>query len=69
MRTPLFYDNVKIEGPRKKILEINQGENGNFLDKRDLKNLDNLFNALEKKENYHKTKIDENMCTLLTKLI
>ena len=40
MRTILAYDTIKIEGPKKKILEFNAA--GNFLDAKELKVFDSL---------------------------
>ena len=57
MRTPLYYDTVKIDGAKKKILEFN--EKDKFMDEKDLKNFEGLCSALENKDKYHSTKITE----------
>ena len=67
MRNLLNYDAVKIEGPKKKILEFNQELN--VMDEKELKQFENLCACLESKEKFFKTKIDEYGFKLLDKLI
>jgi hypothetical protein len=67
MRTSLFYDTVKIEGPKKKILEFNATHN--FMDAKELKVFESLCGVLENKDKYYNTKINDYMSQLLTKLI
>lgn len=67
MRTILFYDTVKVDGPKKKILEFNEA--ANFLDAKELKVLDSLCTTLESKDKYYMTKINDYMSELLDKLI
>jgi phospholipase A-2-activating protein len=67
MRTSLFYDAVKIEGPKKKILEFN--ETDKFMDDKDLKHFNTLCEVLSNKDMFYKTKIDEYHQALLTKLL
>lgn len=57
MRTSLFYDAVKIDGPKKKILEFNANEN--FMDEKELKIFEGLCSAIENKDKYHLTKIGD----------
>jgi len=57
MRTHLFYEAVKIDGPKKKILEFNEKEK--FMDDKELKHFEGLCAALENKDKYHLTKIAE----------
>jgi hypothetical protein len=47
MRQPLFYDAVKVDGPKKKILEFNATDN--FMDEKELKHFETLCNALADK--------------------
>jgi hypothetical protein len=47
MRTMLFYDACKIEGPKKKILEFNATHN--FMNEKELKVFETLCTALEDK--------------------
>ena len=67
MRTTLFYDAVKVDGPKKKILEFNTASA--FMDAKELKVFDALCLTLENKDNYYKTKINDYMSELLDKLI
>ena len=53
----LYYDAVKIEGPKKKILEFNA--TNNFMNEKDLKVFEGLCTALEDKNKYHLTKIND----------
>jgi hypothetical protein len=57
MRTYLHYDAVKIDGPKKKIMEFNDQEK--FMFANDIKVFDGLCAALENKDKYHLTKIGE----------
>jgi len=57
MRTTLFYDAVKIEGPKKKILEFNATHN--FMNEKELKVFDSLITVLEDKNKYYLTKIND----------
>jgi hypothetical protein len=57
MRTSLFYDTVKIDGPKKKILEFNEKEA--FMDEKEVKIFEKLCSALENKDKYHATKIED----------
>ena len=51
MRTSLFYDAVKIEGPKKKILEFNGTHK--FMDDKELKVFEQLTVVLENKDKYY----------------
>lgn len=57
MRTCLFYDAVKIDGPKKKILEFNATHN--FMNEKDLKVFESLITVLEDKNKYYNTKIND----------
>jgi len=57
MRTYLYYDAVKIDGPKKKILEFN--ETDKFMDDKDLKVFEGLCEALKDKDNFYNTKITD----------
>lgn len=67
MRTPLYYDTVKIDGAKKKILEFNETEK--FMDDKELRHFEALCSALENKTNYHMTKIVDYGNVLMAKLI
>jgi hypothetical protein len=67
MRTPLFYDTVKIDGAKKKILEFNETEK--FMDEKELKHFEVLCTAIESKDKYHMTKIVDYGSVLMAKLI
>lgn len=67
MRVFLFYDAIKIEGPKKKILEFNGTHN--FMNEKDLKVFEGLCTVLEDKNKYHTTKINDYQSQLLDKLI
>ena len=53
MRTTLYYDTVKIDGPKKKILEFNASDN--FLDAKELKVFEGLCVVLADKSIYYQT--------------
>jgi hypothetical protein len=55
MRTYLYYDAVKIDGPKKKILEFN--ETDKFMDDKDLKVFNGLCEVLGNKDKYFTTDI------------
>jgi len=57
MRVFLFYDAVKLDGPKKKILEFNGTHN--FMNEKDLKVFEGLCTVLEDKNKYHITKIND----------
>jgi len=67
MRTYLYYDAVKIDGPKKKILEFN--ETDKFMDDKDLKVFEGLCEALKDKDNFYNTKITDYQQQLMAKLI
>jgi len=67
MRTILTYDTVKIDGPKKKILEFN-GQQA-FMDEKELKYFDGLCEVLADKSKYWSTKVSDYQEKLLTKLI
>jgi len=67
MRTSLFYDAVKIDGPKKKILEFN--ETDKFMDDKELKHFESLCVVLSNKDMFNKTKIDDYHSALLGKLL
>lgn len=67
MRTSLFYDAVKIDGPKKKILEFNATMN--FIEEKELKHFESLCEVLSNKDNFFKTKISDYHNGILTKLI
>lgn len=67
MRTALFYDAVKVDGPKKKILEFN--ETDKFLDANELRHFESLCEVLSNKDNFFKTKISDYHSQVLTKLI
>lgn len=66
MRTWLNYDAVKVDGPKKKILEFNSELN--ILDAKELKTFELLCSTLSDKGNFYKTKIDDNQSKLLDRL-
>jgi len=57
MRTCLFYDAVKIDGPKKKILEFNATHN--FMTEKELKVFESLITVLEDKNKFYLTKIND----------
>jgi len=57
MRQILMYDAIKIEGPKKKILEFN--ESLKFLDEKQLKFFDKLCDGIGSKDKYHSSKVEE----------
>lgn len=63
----LFYDTVKVDGPKKKILEFN--ESSQSMDAKELKHFEALCEKLANKDKYYLTKIDDYQSQLLTKLI
>lgn len=67
MRQPLFYDAVKVDGPKKKILEFNATDN--FMDEKELKHFETLCNALADKNQFYTTKLNDYHNALMTKLI
>lgn len=67
MRTTLYYDTIKIDGPKKKILEFNASDN--FLEPKELKVFEALCIVLSDRSVYYKTKINDYMSELLDKLI
>lgn len=67
MRSFLFYDAVKVDGPKKKILEFNAADS--FMDEKELKHFEALCLALQDKNNYFKTSVGKDQLALLDKLI
>lgn len=67
MRTHLYYEAVKIDGPKNKILEFN-GQDA-FMDEKELKHFETLCQVLSDKNKYYNTKINEYHEALLSKLI
>lgn len=67
MRTYLYYDAVKIDGPKKKILEFN--ETDKFMDEKELKIFEGLCEALCNKEKFYHTKIGDYQDKLMVKLL
>ena len=67
MRVLLFYESVKIEGPKKKILEFNEA--GKFFDDKELKQFEQLCLALQAKEKFHDTKVNDYGSKILDKII
>jgi hypothetical protein len=57
MRTYLYYDAVKIDGPKKKILEFN--ETDKFMDEKDLKVFNTLCDVLSDKAKFYNTEISD----------
>lgn len=66
MRTLLFYDAAKIDGPKKKLLEFNATDS--FMDDKELKVFESLCEALSDKDAYWKTKFTEYHSALMRKL-
>lgn len=67
MRTILLYESVKIEGPKKKILEFNTASN--FFDDKEVKWFEGLCGVLQSKEKFYDTKITEYHQKVLDKII
>jgi len=67
MRTYLYYDAVKIDGPKKKILEFN--ETDKFMDDKDLKVFNGLCEVLGNKDKYFTTDISDYQDKLMEKLL
>ena len=68
MRQFLWYEAVKIDGPKKKILEFNATDK--FMDDKELKVFESLCEVFAKgKDGYHLTKINEYHSQLLNKLL
>ena len=67
MRSSLFYDAVKIDGPKKKILEFNS--ESAFFDEKELKHFEALCQALSNKDKFYDTKINEYSQKILDKII
>lgn len=57
MRQMQFFEAVKIDGPKNKILEFNTTDN--FMDEKELKHFEALCTTLSDKNNFFKTKINE----------
>ena len=67
MRSYLFYEQVKVDGPRKKIMELQAIEK--IMDSKELEVFEKLCDALADKEKYYDTTVDECGSQLLLKLI
>lgn len=67
MRATLYYDSIKVEGPKKKILEFNAS--ANFLEPKELKVFEALCVVLEDRSKFYMTKVNDYMSELLDKLI
>ena len=67
MRQPLFYEAVKVDGPKNKILEFNQTDN--FMDEKELKHFESMCNALSDRANFFNTKLNDYHNELMAKLI
>ena len=67
MKQFLFYEAVKIDGPKNKILEFNTADN--FMDEKELKHFESLCGVLGDKDKFFNTKINDYHNALLTKLI
>jgi len=67
MKQQLLYEAVKIDGPKKKILEFNEVDK--FMDDKDLKHFNSLCEALADKSKYHSTKLNDYHSALLDKLL
>ena len=64
----MWYDAVKIDGPKKKILEFNGTDN--FMDEKDLKVFETLCEQFAKgKEGYPLSKINDYHSKLMDKLL
>jgi hypothetical protein len=57
MRSLLYYEAVKVDGPKKKILEFN--ETDKFMDDKDIKIFEGLCENLSVKEKFFQTKITD----------
>jgi len=57
MRQCLYYEAVKIDGPKNKILEFNATDK--FMDDTELKRFEDLCNILSSKEKFFTTKIND----------
>lgn len=67
MRQFQFFEAVKIDGPKNKILEFNGTDK--FMDDKELKHFENLTAALADKNKYFNTKISDYGDQLMLKLI
>lgn len=65
--THLYYDQVKIEGPKKKILEFNAELNA--LDSQELIYFETLCNVLGATQNYHRSEVSPQQLKVIEKLL
>lgn len=67
MRTALFYEQVKVAGPQKKIMEFQ--EQFKFMEVKEVKLFDRLCGVLSDPSKYYMTPIDDYDSKLLIKLL
>ena len=67
MRSILRYETIKIDGPKKKILEFAAADE--LLDDKDVKKFERLCGYLSDKSNFYNTKLDRDESELMDKLL
>lgn len=67
MRQLLNYDTIKMDGPKKKIIEFAAADN--LLDDKDVKKFEKLCASLADKNNFWQTKLDRDEAELMDKLL
>jgi len=67
MRQSLFYDQVKIAGPQKKIMEFQEANQ--FMEDKDVKVFDRLCASLADPTKYYLTRVDDYGAALLIRLV
>lgn len=67
MRQALFYDQVKIAGPQKKIMEFQEAHQ--FMEEKEVKVFERLCDALADPNKYYLTHVDDYGLALLVKLL
>jgi hypothetical protein len=66
MKKHLFFDQINVDGPKKKLLEFNNEIN--LLNENELKILDDLLDMLKNKQFYHSSKLHKLGYDLVKKL-
>lgn len=67
MKTFLFFDQIALDGPKKKLLEFNQELH--ILNENEIKILESLSELIKDKAFYHSSKVSKQGFELLRKLI
>ena len=67
MKTFLFFDQIALDGPKKKLIEFNQELN--ILTQPELDTLESLIELIKNKSFYHSSKVSKHGYELVRKLL